>query len=457
LLEHIYPTDWHFTRHLELVNRKILETVRTGGRLILEIPVRHGKSEIATFGTPLWLLENWPGKRVCLVSMEERFATRFGRRIRNAIQQHHRILTVRLAPDISSASEWETTAEGGMLSIGIGGSMIGRGFDLLLIDDPIGSWEDAKSELVRDRMWEWWEGTARSRIEPGGAVILIMARWHPDDLAGRMVNPEFNGELAYDWEVINLPALAEESDPLGRKPGEALWPERWPEEVLEQISKGDNRVWNAQYQQHPYATEGNFFDASWLQDVPALPKSKNVVRAWDLASSKAKRGRKKKDMSVGGLVAEVDGQYFVKIDQRGNWTPKQVKDRVRNTAEHDGRTIPIYMWQDPGQAGKDQADTYRRIVLKGYAVNFQAVGQTDKITYAEPVSTAAEGGNLFFAKTPHRKAAKEVFKRFPDGDTDDDVDMVSLGFIGVASKSSGRRKAAPMSAGRRVNQWKVRA
>lgn len=209
-------------------------------------------SETTSFWTPAWFLENWPDRRVILCSYEADFAASWGRRVRNLISEHPEWFTVRIADDSSAAERWHTTAGGAMATAGIGGPITGKGGDLLILDDPIKNSEQANSSTYRDRAWEWWGSTFLTRREPGASVVMVLTRWHDDDLAGRVLRTSPQG-----WEVIRLPAIAGETDDLGRKPGVALWPERYNEADLTRIRRevGDY-VWQALYQQTPPNLEG---------------------------------------------------------------------------------------------------------------------------------------------------------------------------------------------------------
>src|SRR5262245_36309965 len=246
--------------HLRLLSNAIAETVRTGGRLLVMMPPRSGKSETGSVWTPVWFLNAWPDKRVMLTSYEADFAASWGRRARNVIDEHDELL-VRLSEDSTAANRWHTPEGGGMTTAGAGGSLTGRGADLLIVDDAHKNAEEAYSKATRDRIWEWWTTTALTRLEPGAAVIVIGTRWHEDDLIGRILRQEGS-----HWRVISFPALAAENDPLGRAPGEPLWPERYDAAALAatKASIGE-RAWEALYQQDPFGDGGTFFRREWLE------------------------------------------------------------------------------------------------------------------------------------------------------------------------------------------------
>lgn len=233
------------------------------------MPPRHGKSELASHWFPVWFLNLFPQYNIILTSYEADYAARWGRKVRNTIQEHRSSLRVRISEDSSASNRWETTAGGGMNTAGVGGPITGKGAHILIIDDPVKNREDAESRSMRERTWEWWQGTARERLEPMpqtpfGAVILIMTRWHQDDLAGRLlarrVDSKDEEKTHIPWHEFRLPALAEESDPLGRVVGAPLWPEKYCLEALCNIRDEIGPYnWASEYQQRPIPREGNLF------------------------------------------------------------------------------------------------------------------------------------------------------------------------------------------------------
>jgi predicted phage terminase large subunit-like protein len=257
---------WQTAPHLNLLNRKLVD-VAAGRckRLILTMPPRHGKSMLTSQYFPAWFLGNFPDRRVILASYEADFAAGWGRKARDVLEEHgEAVFGVRVRGDSSAAHRWDLAGHtGGMQTAGVGGPLTGKGADLLVIDDPVKNAEEATSKAHKDKSWDWFRSTAYTRLEPGGAVILIMTRWAVDDLAGRLLDQARQG--GERWEVFNLPALAEEDDPLGRGPGEALWPQRFDVAQLERIRQTLGSFWfGAMYQQRPTLPEGNHFKRSWF-------------------------------------------------------------------------------------------------------------------------------------------------------------------------------------------------
>lgn len=196
-----------WAEHIDFLGKKIAHTARGHSpRLIVAMPPRHGKSHLVSLFTPVWFLENFPHKKIILCSYEAEFAASWGRKVRDLIKEKQDLLRVRISESSSAAHSWETNQKGGMFTAGVGGPVTGKGADLLLVDDPIKNAEEAHSETYREKLWDWWVSTAYTRLEPGGAAIVMHTRWHEDDLAGRLIkNMNDGGE---PWEVLTIPGLS---------------------------------------------------------------------------------------------------------------------------------------------------------------------------------------------------------------------------------------------------------
>lgn len=247
------------------------------------MPPRHGKSELISRYFPAWYLGNFPDRRVMLTSYEAQFASGWGRRAREVLEEYGPgVFGVDVRADSSAANRWDLVGhEGGMITAGVGGPITGRGADLLIIDDPIKNREEALSSVYRERHWEWWRSTARTRLQPGGAVVLVMTRWHEDDLAGRLL-----AEPGDRWREIRLPALAWGPDELGREEGEALWPSQYDAADLAEIAEESGSYWwEAMYQQRPSPSEGGILERGWWRRYPAYgwPQLQHVAQSWDMA------------------------------------------------------------------------------------------------------------------------------------------------------------------------------
>ncbi len=241
-----------------------LEAIERGeiDRLMIFMPPRHGKSELASKRFPAWCLGREPKRQIIGASYNSDLATDFGRNVRNIVAEREFAEVfpeVSLAPDSRAANRLNTNHGGAYVAAGVGTAVTGRGADIALIDDPFKDREEADSERRRDLVWDWYRSTLFTRLTPGGAIVLIQTRWHEDDLAGRL--------LAHDgaqWEVLELPAID--------AAGEALWPKWYDLPTLERIRRTIGpREWSALYQQRPAPDEGTYFQRGWFKSWTVLP------------------------------------------------------------------------------------------------------------------------------------------------------------------------------------------
>lgn len=281
---HVSRGRWIPARHLLYTSRKLVDiSARRIRRLIVTEPPRHGKSELISKYFPAWYLGMFPDEKIILTSYEADFASSWGRKARDTIEEFgEQLFGVRVRQDSSAANRWEIAGYGGgMVTAGAGGPITGKGGNVIIIDDPFKNAEEANSKTIRDKVWDWYQSTLYTRLEPGGALIIVQTRWHEDDLVGRLLNPEY-GEVE-DWEIINLPAIAEKNDVLGRKLGEALWPERFNPQELARIKKTVGSYWwNALYQQRPSPPEGSIINRNWWKLYKTLPGDLDeMLQSWD--------------------------------------------------------------------------------------------------------------------------------------------------------------------------------
>lgn len=396
-------------------------------RLIVAEPPRHGKSELISRYLPSWYLGTFPDRRVALLSYEAEFAARWGRRARDLLEEHGpQLFGARVRQDSRAAHEWELAgAAGGMTTAGVGGPITGKGADLMIVDDPVKNAEEAQSKTYREKAWDWWTSTAYTRLEPGGSVIVVMTRWHEDDLVGRILAQARGG--GERWDVVTLPALAEENDPLGRTPGEALWPSRYPRERLLEIERAVGPyVWSALYQQRPAPREGGMFKVERIKirqaAVDLLPQR---VRFWDKAGT-ADGGA----YTAGVLMGrDRERRYWVLDVVRGQWDSAERERVIRQTAEADGVEVKIGIEQEPGSGGKESAQNTIRN-LAGFVCRAERP-TGDKVLRADPFSVQVNSENVFLAPGNWNRAYLDElqhFPHFPRGALKDQVDASSGAF-----------------------------
>ena len=260
-----------------------LEAVERGEiqRLAVFMPPRHSKTYHVSERFPAWYLGRHPNHQVILASYGAERAEDASRKARNLMSSELWPFSVKVAADSSAVNRWHTDKGGVVMAAGVGGAMTGFGAHLLVIDDPVKNREEADSEIIRERAWGWYAEVARTRLMPGGAIVLCQTRWHEDDLAGRILTSDASG----GWRVLNLPALAEAGDPLGRAEGDPLWP-AWFDagELLSLQTDLGPRSWAALYQQRPTSAEGGMFKRSWFtRRWTEAQRWKSVVLAVDSA------------------------------------------------------------------------------------------------------------------------------------------------------------------------------
>lgn len=243
------------------------------------MPPGSAKSTYASVLFPPWFLANNPQAAVIAASHTQELADHWGRRVRNVIAQETKTLGIELSADSAAAGRWELSKGGAYFAAGVGGAITGRRADLAIIDDPVKSREDADSDRARNRVWDWYKSDLYTRLKPGARIVLIQTRWHEDDLAGRLLT---SGD---GWDVLSLPAIAEQDDALGRAPGQALWPEWESGDELDRKRKMvGEREWLALYQQRPTADEGTYFRREWFAETwSTKPDHLNVYISGDFA------------------------------------------------------------------------------------------------------------------------------------------------------------------------------
>lgn len=296
------PYPYATPPHLQLLNTNLVRAAREPNvRLVVSMPPRHGKSELTGHYMPAWYVGKYPGREMILISYEARFAAEWGGKAREVVTEFGPPIFGIHIDDANSArdnwragkpramagntSHWESAdfAYSIMRTAGVNGPITGKGAHILIVDDPVKNQDDVMTQNAREKSWNWWRSTAYTRLMKGGSAIVVQTRWHMDDLAGRLIEQSENGEE--HWDVINLPAIAEENDPLGREPGEALWPDMFPIERLEQIKAVLGPYWFAAlYQGRPTPLEGGILKREWMKnrykDPPAMQR---VVQAVDAA------------------------------------------------------------------------------------------------------------------------------------------------------------------------------
>lgn len=422
---------------------KKLEDVCSGKtrRLMIFAPPRHGKSELSTRRFPAYYLSHHPDRNVISASYNAEFARGFGRNVRDIISsKEYGILNpdVRIRTDNRAAEEWQLENGGTYFAVGVSTSTTGRGAHLFLIDDPIKDRKEADSQIVRDDQWNWFREVVYTRLEEDAAIVLTLTRWHFDDLAGRLIQ-QMNDGKGEPWDILSLPALpiyrklqdgtpilnddgSVPGDPLERPIDTPLAPRRFSLKALKDREEVlGPRAWSALYQQQPLSEEGGMFKPNWFGYVDQLPERRAMVRAWDLGATSDG------DFTVGVLMSrDRDGVFYIEhvIRQRGS--ALDTERLVLNTAKNDGRNVKISIPQDPGQAGKSQAENYIRR-LAGF--NVKANRPTGpKVTRAEGFAAQCEARNVKLVRGSWNQSFIDELSTFPLGANDDQVDAAADAF-----------------------------
>jgi predicted phage terminase large subunit-like protein len=388
---------------------------------------------------PAWFLGTFPDRRVILSSYEADFASGWGRKARDVLEEHGQALFgVKVRSDSSAAHRWDLAGRlGGMVTAGVGGPITGKGADLLVIDDPVKNAEEAMSPRHRESAWNWFLSTAYTRLEPGGAVVLIMTRWSVDDLAGRLLAQMKEG--GEPWEVFNLPALAEPGDPLGRAEGAALWPERYDEAALDRIKKAQGAFWFvAMYQQRPVLPEGNLFKRSWFRrftddgKVIRLDTGETFDRpqVWRfIVLDPAASEKETSDYTAIGVFGVCPGNHLLVLDMVRERLPlEQIVPRLRGLCEH---YTPAFVSLESTGFQVALVKEARRWEGMPAIREVQPEGK-GKLVRATPALIRAESGQVFLKEgAPWVGAFVEELVQFTglDDPHDDQVDVLAYAVI----------------------------
>lgn len=438
-----------------------LEAVARGEitRLIISCPPRHGKSRLTSIQFPCWYLGNYPNNRIIATSYGADLAQTFSRQARNLLmgQDYKKIFPqISIAKDSRALDEWNLTAPftGGYTAAGVGGAITGKGANILLIDDPTKNAEEASSSTAMEKIWDWYGSTAYTRLEGRGAIILILTRWSENDLAGRLLEAQ-SGELTDQWEVINLPALAEEADVLGRTEGEALWPEKFSSRELHRIESNiGKRSFSALYQQSPAPREGTIFKHDWWQyysESQELPKFWRIIQYWDTAY----QAHIEHDYSAcvtAALCPNPNRVYILDVFQARLEFPALITAMQERFTLLENRGLrPSGVYVEDKASGTSTFQTLRAQTI--LPINL-ARAQGTKITRAFSASEYYRSGKILHPKeAPWREGYELTMEKFPAVRHDDIVDATTGAVLELFTTTSNnlmqwmRKRAGEVSKG----------
>lgn len=447
-------------KHHQLIIDK-LEAVERGEikRLMLFLPPGSAKSTYASILFPAWYMGKNAAKSLIGASHSGELAERFGRRVRNIVtqQEFSNVFDATISADSAAAGRWETTALSEYYAVGVGGSVTGRRADLGIIDDPVKSREEADSETQRNKVWEWYKADFYTRLKPNASIILIMTRWHDDDLAGRLLADANQG--GEQWDILSIPMEAENNDPLERDEGELLWPEWFTQDMVQQ-AKRDARNWLALYQQKPRPDTGGEFMKDWVQYYRTKPTKGNKYILVDPASEKKKTSDY---TAIFVLLLGADNNIYV-IDM--------IRDRL-NLTERADLLFKLHKEHNPLDVAYEkygmQTDIEHikdRQERENYRFHIREVGgaqpKNDRIRRMIPLF---EAKRIYLPETLHKTQhngelrnlvddfIEQEYLAFPVGKHDDMMDCLSR-LIDIEYKFPMERVSKPARAmGRGVHGW----
>lgn len=391
-------------------------------RLIINIPPRYSKTEMAVINFISWSLGHHPDAEFIYTSYSARLAANFSWQTRELVMEpdYQRLFprTI-LRSDSKAKDEWRTTEGGIVYSAGTGGTITGYGAGkhreefggAIIVDDPLKP-DEAKSDTIRGGVIDWFQNTLESRKNsPNTPIIVIMQRLHESDLAGWLLA----GGNKEEWEHVCLPTPMDN--------GEALWPEKHSVDVLAAMEASNPYVFAGQYRQRPAPPEGGVFKPDNIETVDAIPAGiTDTVRGWDFASTTSG------DYTVGAKIAKLADGRFIILDVIRERLAVHARDALfNNTVKRDGYGVTTSIPQDPGQAGKSQV-AYMIAGLPGYTVK-SSPESGDKEVRAEPFAAQVNVGNVLMLRAPWNDDLVAEMRLFPNGNFDDQVDGCSRAFM----------------------------
>ena len=390
-------------------------------RLIVNMPPRHTKSEFASYLLPAYLMGRNPALQALEATHTAELAVKFGRKVRDLMDSdRYKELfpEVLLKQDSKAAGRWDTNKGGSYFAVGVGGAVTGRGADILIIDDPH-SEQDAMSDLALDNAWDWYQGGPRTRLQPGGAIVLVMTRWGTKDLTARLLKAQAN-RSADRWEVIEFPAILPSGNP--------LWPEFWKLEELEAVKASlSAQKWNAMYQQQPTNDEGAILKREWWRVWPHddPPVVNYIIQSYDTAYSKKETADFSAITTWGVFYPDQDsGPNIILLDvKRGRWDFPELKRIAKDEYKQwnpdnvliEAKATGVTLQQELRRAG---------IPVTMYNPGGRRAG-TDKVSRANSVAPILESGMVWAPETLWAEELIEECASFPNGDYDDMVDSTT--------------------------------
>ena len=443
-------------RHHKVMAKKF-EEIASGKlkRLIINMPPRHTKSEFASFMLPSWFLGKYPGKKIIQSSNTSELAVGFGRKVRNLVdsEAYSQIFpNVSLRADSKAAGRWATNGNGEYFAIGVGGTVTGKGADLLIIDDPHSEQEAKLAQSnpeIFDQVYEWYTSGPRQRLQPGGSIVVVMTRWSKKDLTGRILQSMIDKDGEH-WEVINFPAILPSGNP--------LWPEFWSLEELEALRlELPAGKWNAQYQQSPTSEEGAIVKREWWKiwksDKP--PRCEFVIQSWDTAFTKSERSDYSACTTWGVFYMnenENDPHVILLDAFKRRMEFPELKEKAFN---HYKEWEPDAFIVEAKASGAPLIFELRQMGIP--VSEFTPSRGNDKMVRINSVSDLFASGKVWAPETRWADELIEEMAAFPNSDHDDLVDSSTQALIrfrkGGFLRLDSDEKDEPVSFKRRVSYY----
>ena len=399
-------------------------------RLIINMPPRHTKSEFASYLLPAWFMGKFPEKKVIQTAHTAELAVGFGRKVKNLIdgQDYASVFPkTKLSADSKAAGRWSTSRQGDYFAIGIGGAVTGKGADLLIVDDPHSEQEATQAAFnpeIYDKVYEWYTSGPRQRLQPGGAIIVVMTRWAKRDLSGQILRKSTERAGVDEWEVIEFPAIMPSGVP--------LWPEFWGLKELEAI-KAEIPVskWNAQYMQNPTSEEGALIKRDWWREwhKPDPPPCEAIIQSWDTAFLKTQRADYSACTTWGVFYHSDDnGQQVPNVILLDAYKEKlEFPDLKKKAREKYYEYQPDQLVVEKKASGAPLIFELRQMGLP--VTEFTPSRGNDKIARVNAVSDLFSSGCVWYPPTRWAEEVIEEVAAFPSGDKDDYVDSTTQALI----------------------------
>lgn len=427
-VDSLYETPLHLQRLCAMLDKVERGEIK---RLMIFMPPRHGKSETVSRKFPSYYLGKHPDEKVIITSYGFNLAKGFSRANRDLISswRYRLLFPICVAKDSRSVNDWDINGHrGGMLAAGVGGSTTGFGANLFIIDDPIKNKEEAESEVMREKHWDWYRSVVLTRLEPEAKLVLMMTRWHQQDLAGKILTQARDDKTEDEWVVMNFPAVAELNDPLERTPGRSLWDSRYSEVTLSTTKRQvGSRIWFSLFQGRPQDPESQIIKREWVKWYRQLPLEHDRYGGIDTATSKKTAAD---NMSLVDVVKDWEGYLYVDDVFLEKISVYAFAKHVN--AQHEAKDYKLINIEsnNAGEAVKQRIDEVGRLPVLGSYPPVSAVHtSTDKVIRVSEFSHLIENGTMRF-KLGDPKVTKLVdhLVNFDGkgGDIDDDID--GLGF-----------------------------